>query len=477
VAQDVSPAQPEHPTQPPQSQAHLPRQPSLPRKEKEKDKKSLFGIWGSDKSSKKSKQDKDKDKDKENRERPEKERESGFFGSLFGGSKKKHDTDITPSMVGGTAGREAAQALLGASKSSKNYVPPPSPGLAQGANPYARYPIHVERAIYRLSHIKLANPRRPLYEQVLISNLMFWYLGVINKAQSTSPSAQDQPNGSAATAGSDGAENTNVQDNDADRELREKERLGQEQRERLEKETLERLEREKELEMKKKESGKRGSLTKTPTGGVPGGRRAEMPVRGPQYEMQHRVMEQEYGSYNMQSNQPVGRGPASTNGVTDHSYHRQQPQQYPNSPPKLVSPQPTRGVEQPFYDGKQQVLPPGAMAPTNQWVPNNVQQQRAPSPQRSRTPPANFPQMQRQSPSLPQDGFGGVGGRPGRSLSATAIPAHQANGTKVRKGSSVHAVLPSPQSLTKRPKSSETGSGEEEDLPLATLWQQQRRVV
>ncbi len=35
--------------------------------------------------------------------------------------------------------------------------------------------------MYRLSHIKLANARRPLYEQVLISNLMFWYLGVIGR--------------------------------------------------------------------------------------------------------------------------------------------------------------------------------------------------------------------------------------------------------------------------------------------------------
>ncbi|CAG8559240.1 4021_t:CDS:2 [Diversispora eburnea] len=46
---------------------------------------------------------------------------------------------------------------------------------------YNRLPIHVERAIYRLSHIKLANPRRPLSEQVLISNMMFWYLSLINK--------------------------------------------------------------------------------------------------------------------------------------------------------------------------------------------------------------------------------------------------------------------------------------------------------
>ncbi|KAI9246808.1 hypothetical protein EDC94DRAFT_653232 [Helicostylum pulchrum] len=43
----------------------------------------------------------------------------------------------------------------------------------------ARLPLHVERAIYKLSHVKLANPRRPLHEQVLISNQMFWYLSII----------------------------------------------------------------------------------------------------------------------------------------------------------------------------------------------------------------------------------------------------------------------------------------------------------
>ena len=39
---------------------------------------------------------------------------------------------------------------------------------------YNRLPIHVERAIYRLSHMKLANPRRLLHEQILVSNMMFW---------------------------------------------------------------------------------------------------------------------------------------------------------------------------------------------------------------------------------------------------------------------------------------------------------------
>lgn len=51
-----------------------------------------------------------------------------------------------------------------------------------------RLPIHLERAIYRLSHMKLANPRRPLQEQVLISNFMFWYLSIVN-----APASQHDP--------------------------------------------------------------------------------------------------------------------------------------------------------------------------------------------------------------------------------------------------------------------------------------------
>ncbi|KAI9246468.1 hypothetical protein BDA99DRAFT_526944 [Phascolomyces articulosus] len=41
-----------------------------------------------------------------------------------------------------------------------------------------RLPIHTERAIYRLSHMKLTNPKRPLRQQVLISNFMFAYLSL-----------------------------------------------------------------------------------------------------------------------------------------------------------------------------------------------------------------------------------------------------------------------------------------------------------
>jgi hypothetical protein len=95
--------------------------------------------------------------------------------------------------------------------------------------------------------------------------------------------------------------------------------------------------------------------------------------------------------------------------------------------------------------------------------------------------------MQRQTPPLPQDGYAGVGvvgGRPSRSLSANAVSVSQTNSPKLRKGASAHAVTHSfPQQ--KRPRSNERqpeveydgAGGEEEDTPLATLRQQQRRVI
>lgn len=44
-----------------------------------------------------------------------------------------------------------------------------------------RYEPHIERAIYRLSHLKLGNARRPLVQQVLLSNFMYAYLNLINQ--------------------------------------------------------------------------------------------------------------------------------------------------------------------------------------------------------------------------------------------------------------------------------------------------------
>ncbi|KAI0825509.1 hypothetical protein BC629DRAFT_1275545 [Irpex lacteus] len=435
---------------------------------KEKDKKGLFGKWGGDKGSKKA-HTSHREKEKE------KEKDSGFFGSLFGGGKKKQDEAAAPPIGGlGNAGRETAAALLGSSKSAKSYVPSPSPQPIQG---YARYPIHVERAIYRLSHIKLANPRRPLYEQVLISNLMFWYLGVINKSPT--------PNGSTPNAaGANGAKAEGKEGDQAEREKKEKEEREKAEKERLEKER----EREREKEREKTvESKRKGSLTKTPTPGTPGARRAETPVRGPQYDMQHRAMEQEYGYQG--GGPPVPRTSSSAPPPMNFPQQRGgSPAQYPSV--QLVQPQPQLAqnryynpangpaiLGQPYpmvqQPGAMQ-LPPGAMPPVaveQAWVnPASPTSGRTNSPPRVVSPPSSQirtspPGGQRYSPQLEK--MQGVHGKtPGRSLSASATaPApHRANGAALgRKGNSAHAVMPNLR------------TSEEEDVPLASVYQQRRK--
>ncbi|PVU97503.1 hypothetical protein BB561_000503 [Smittium simulii] len=67
-------------------------------------------------------------------------------------------------------------------------------------NPSIRYPIHVERAIYQLAGLKLSHPRRPLRQQVLLSNMMYWYLELINPFKKTiSPPAGQSPSSNSSS--------------------------------------------------------------------------------------------------------------------------------------------------------------------------------------------------------------------------------------------------------------------------------------
>lgn len=475
----------------------LPQKTPSPVPKKEKDRKGLF-KWGSDKGSKKSGKDREREKEVQ---RVEKEKEGGFFGSLFSSKKKADEQASQPHQYG--SGREAATALLGQSKSSKQYVPSPSPQLPGGQGAYARYPIHVERAIYRLSHIKLANPRRPLYEQVLISNLMFWYLGVINKTQNptTTPVPQNQPAATAPTT-------SNPDNEQAERESEPREA---EERQRVENERLERereVERERELQLpqqqqpQKKESQRRSALTK-PSSGSQGARRvAEMPIKGPQYEMQHREMEQQYNGsnygYGSPSPTPLGGGPPRMQRQSSPPVHA----------PQTVQPQSINYIY-PGYSGPgaadQQQFPPDTMQPTESWAssstsgapplsrtrltpsppPNhassNISQQ-APA-RRSRSPPAQNHNRYSANVSPATTNRVQATRATTRSLSATAttgaapptLPAE----AKTRKVNSAHAVMTTPQNRRPRahaepPLPPRTDRGEEEDVPLA-VWQQQRR--
>ncbi|KAH8903071.1 hypothetical protein BR93DRAFT_885632, partial [Coniochaeta sp. PMI_546] len=101
-----------------------------------------------------------------------KKEKEGFFGGLFGGSKKKGEKEP------GSKKKEL-RAL--------SPEPPSRPLRPDIDYPWSRFTIIEERAIYRMAHIKLANPRRSLQSQVLLSNFMYSYLA---KVQAMHPQIQ-----------------------------------------------------------------------------------------------------------------------------------------------------------------------------------------------------------------------------------------------------------------------------------------------
>jgi hypothetical protein len=90
-----------------------------------------------------------------------------LFSSFFSSSKKKGDRDS-----GGKKG-----------SSLRTLSPdPPHRQLKPDIDyNWTRFSILEERAIYRMAHIKLANPRRALYSQVLLSNFMYSYLAKVQQ--------------------------------------------------------------------------------------------------------------------------------------------------------------------------------------------------------------------------------------------------------------------------------------------------------
>lgn len=96
-----------------------------------------------------------------------KEKETGLFSSIFGGGKKKGEKDSSSKK----------------GSSMRGLSPDPPPRILKPDIDYnwTRFSILEERAIYRMAHIKLANPRRELYSQVLLSNFMYSYLAKVQQ--------------------------------------------------------------------------------------------------------------------------------------------------------------------------------------------------------------------------------------------------------------------------------------------------------
>ena len=458
-------------------------------KEKEKGGKGwgLFGRGGKDKEKEKEKEKREKEAAKKNKkEKPEakptpkeeKEKETGGGGlfGIFGGNKKKHDGDASSTHSHTSSNQGHA---VGAKTVAKNQLMPFATAPPALAGQYARYPLHVERAVYRLSHIKLANPRRPLYEQVLISNLMFWYLGIINKpATPTTPPAAEQGKLPATGDGGAPAQQTAVNGNGpamspaqqaavaqqaAATAAAEKERFEQEQREKeeREREVMESQERERrEREAREKErlekerlereqpKGKKAGLTKAERDGRT--RKAEMPIKGPNYDSQSRAMEQEYAweqQQDQRGNSRPSTSPTSARSAT--AYHLPVRAQQQRSASGAGS-----GPQQPYFhqqDMSQVVyqpinpyaLPPGARPPAtveNTWaVSSNAaaaaaiegSHRRSPPPSQASyydysNGPSNAGSTERPRPTRsppPHDYLSSGmpnGARPARSLSATS---------------------------------------------------------
>lgn len=121
-----------------------------------------------------SKLEEERKKESSRKSGEQKKEKDGLFASFFGSSKRRSDRE---------SGSKKHQAQRSLSPEPAPYRPM-KPDVDYN---WTRFPILEERAIYRMAHIKLANPRRALYSQVLLSNFMYSYLA---KVQAMHPQIQ-----------------------------------------------------------------------------------------------------------------------------------------------------------------------------------------------------------------------------------------------------------------------------------------------
>ena len=98
-----------------------------------------------------------------------------LLSTLFG-SRKKSDRDLKKQAVAASA---TAAAAASAGRLALPYATQLRLLRPDVDYNWTRFSILEERTIYRMAHMKLANPRRALLSQVLLSNFMYSYLAKV----------------------------------------------------------------------------------------------------------------------------------------------------------------------------------------------------------------------------------------------------------------------------------------------------------
>ncbi|WBW74111.1 serine/threonine protein phosphatase PP2A regulatory subunit, Zds1 [Schizosaccharomyces osmophilus] len=189
--------------------------------------KKLKKPWGrlftSNDHEKDQKKDKTKKKGEEQSASQSSPGKDGIFGSLFSSKKKSAETSSEKPITNlrpisrrpaipkeeRINDQEAPSTLLNTAANIPNADKSDKPEdfIPDKDYYWSRFPICTERAIYRLSHIKLSNAQRPLVQQVLLSNFMYSYLDLISRISATRNRIQNNPRPSGPRRSEFSAEN------------------------------------------------------------------------------------------------------------------------------------------------------------------------------------------------------------------------------------------------------------------------------
>ncbi|KAF2155044.1 hypothetical protein K461DRAFT_276232 [Myriangium duriaei CBS 260.36] len=111
----------------------------------------------------------------------EEERRKESSRKSKGEDGKKEKDSLLSAIFGGGKRSKSSEENSKKRNSNRSLSPEPPPRILKPDIDYnwTRFSILEERAIYRMAHIKLANPKRALYSQVLLSNFMYSYLAKV----------------------------------------------------------------------------------------------------------------------------------------------------------------------------------------------------------------------------------------------------------------------------------------------------------